>query len=178
MGFSECDLTSKRSQTTLVAYADMLYTPQPKFAISKTYLSSKVSAEFMLSCITASVFQWQKKSWINNQQGDKQWPFLLSQKRKRGLQVACNQHAGRRLELDKLDLLPLMSKSDHDTRGGGEWGGTQKADAKHPGQLFKPNAGAWEEDMLHLQSECSAQFLHYSTRMGTCDDTHQWWLAL
>ena len=28
-----------------------------------------------------------------------------------------------------------------------------------------------------LQSECSAQFLHYSLGCETCDDTNHWWRA-
>jgi hypothetical protein len=98
LGFSECDLTSKSSQTTLPAYyADMLYTPQPKFAISKTFFSSKVSAEFMFSCITASVFQCQKK--VNQQSTGRQAMafFLVTEKKKRPascLQPACREKDG------------------------------------------------------------------------------------
>jgi len=69
--------------------------------------------------------------------------FLVTEKKKRGLQVACSQHAGRRMELDKLDLPPSMSETDHDRR---RWGmgrhPKREIQSRAPGQLFKPNAGA------------------------------------
>lgn len=109
------------------------------------------------------------------------------EKKKGGSQVACSQHAGRRVELDKLDLIRVTVTGRNGTGGGGgEWGGTgtQKGEmqSRAAGQLFKPKkCRVIEERRICSVSNpnAPAQFLHYITAppggMGgeTCDDTHQ-----
>jgi hypothetical protein len=119
------------------------------------------------SSSVAPVFQCQKKA---DEQGDRQWPGTgKREKKKGGSQVACSQHAGRRMELDKLDLIRVTVTG----RNGRRWGmgrHPERADAKQSraaGQLFKPKkmqGDRGEEDMLRLQPECPSTVppLYYS----------------